>query len=307
MRAPEGSIGQRPHEDSEGHERLAPVGQLFVPEVELQGDWLVWPAPSAGRAVSPRATMITDFAQLRDPAAILRFATRWGPLGLCEHDLPCPHDGRQGRCWVRTRDDGAWLEPVQVWQRMADQVAATLRVSVSLHDGQAGAPADWAALGLGAEEIGLGRGMPPDEKTRLAQRWNDLLVRVDEWLVDAVCPLLIQRRRRPTFVLDSWWLHGALGLQLALAVCGARSFLVCDGCGEFFEVKRWRRYCEDCGLRVAWQRASKKLYDAKQKVRHLAQEGSSGAEIATMLGRRPSQVTRWIRASGKSDRRGKSR
>jgi transposase-like protein len=144
-------------------------------------------------------------------------------------------------------------------------------------------------------------------KTGLAQRWNDLLVRVDEWLADAVRPLLIQRRRRPTFVLDSWWLHGALGLQLALAVCGARSFLVCDGCGEFFEVKRWRRYCEECGLRVAWQRASKKLYDAKQTVRHFALEGRSVAEIGRRLGRRPAQVTRWIRASGKSGRRGKSR
>jgi hypothetical protein len=95
MRAPEGSIGQ-PHEDSEGHERLAPVGQLFVPEVELQGDWLVWPAPSGDRAVYSRATMITDFAQLRDPAAILRFAKSWGPLGLCEHDLRCPYDGLAG-------------------------------------------------------------------------------------------------------------------------------------------------------------------------------------------------------------------
>jgi hypothetical protein len=292
----------RPHEDSEGRERLAPVGRLFVPEVELHGDWLVWPAPSGGRSKSPRATMITDFARLRDPAAILRFAKHWGPLGLCEHDLPWPHDGPPGRCWVRTRD-GAWLEPVRVWQRMASQVDAMLRVSISLHDGRAGAPADWDALGLGAEQIGLGPGRARDEKTRLAQHWDALLVRVDEWLVEAVRPLLIQRRGRPTFVLDSWWLHGALGLQLALAVCGAPSFLVCDGCGEFFEVKRRRRYCEECGVRAAWRRASEKLYAAKQKARQLAQEGRSVAEIGTMLSRRPSQVTQWIRASGKSDRR----
>jgi hypothetical protein len=276
MRLDEARTSPRPHEDPEGRERLAPVGQLFVPKAELQGEWLVWPAPGRGRCVYPRATMITDFAQLHDPAAILRFAQRWGPLGLCEHDLPWPHGG----CWVRTRD-GAWLEPVRVWQRMASQVAAMLRVSISLHDG-------------GAAASGLGRPMPRDEKTRLAQRWHALLVGVNEWMAEAVRPLLIQRRSRPTFVLDSWWLHGALGLQLALAVCGARSFLVCDGCGEFFEVKRWRRYCEDCGLRAAWQRASKKLYAAKRKARYLAQEGRSVAEIATMLGRQPKQVRSWI-------------
>jgi hypothetical protein len=49
---------------------------------------------------------------------------------------------------------------------MADQVAALLRVSVSLHDGQAGAPADWAALGVGAEEFGLGRRMPREDRAR---------------------------------------------------------------------------------------------------------------------------------------------
>jgi hypothetical protein len=172
MRPREGPISPRPHEDPEGRERLAPVGGLFVPEVELQGDWLVWPAPSGGRVVNPRATMITEFAQLRDPAAILRFAKIWGPLGLCRHDLPWPHDGPQGRCWVRTRDDGAWHEPVSVWQKMAGQVAVMLRISISLHDGKLGERADWDALGLGEEEIGLGRWMPHDEKVRLAQRWG---------------------------------------------------------------------------------------------------------------------------------------
>jgi transposase-like protein len=187
---------------------------------------------------------------------------------------------------------------------MAGQVAAMWKLSISLHDGRAGALADWDVLGLGAEEVSVGA---RDETTRLAQRWNALLACVDEWLAEAVRPLLIQRRGRPTFVLDSWWLYGALGLQLALAVCGARSFLVCEGCGEFFEVKRARRYCEDCGLRVAWQRASKKLYASKQQVKRLAQEGRSTAQIATMLGRRRSQVSRWSHAAGKSGRRGRPR
>jgi hypothetical protein len=79
---------------------LAPRWQL-PRRIVLDGDRLRWtwtagtdgPGITPDRLIEPAAGLLEDFLQLRNAPArqILRYAQRWGVLGLCEHDFPAQH------------------------------------------------------------------------------------------------------------------------------------------------------------------------------------------------------------------------
>ena len=56
----------------------------------------------------PLSRCLASFAQLADGSdqAILRFATRWGPLGICEHGKPAAH----ADCEPLTVEHRSWEE-----------------------------------------------------------------------------------------------------------------------------------------------------------------------------------------------------
>src|SRR6516165_6411023 len=61
-------------------------------------------------------------------------------------------------------------------------------------------------------------------------------------------------------VVGGGGLFGALAVQLLVAVSGAGGLLICEECGLPFVPRRRRdqKYCEDCGIRAAWRRASER-------------------------------------------------
>ena len=52
-----------------------------------------WPGVTPDHLIAPAAGLLEHFLRLRDAPAdqIVRFAQRWGVLGLCEHDFPAQH------------------------------------------------------------------------------------------------------------------------------------------------------------------------------------------------------------------------
>src|SRR5438552_701854 len=71
-----------------------PAGSVFVPsDIELEDGRLHWGAGGARyKHVSSR--MLDDFIDLHDAddSSILRFARKWGVIGVCRHGLPGSHN-----------------------------------------------------------------------------------------------------------------------------------------------------------------------------------------------------------------------
>ncbi len=86
-----------------GHlERCVVAVRWPIPKrIVLDGDRLRWmwtpgrdrPGITPERLIGPAAGLLEEFLRLRDAPAdqILRYARRWGVLGLCEHDFPAQH------------------------------------------------------------------------------------------------------------------------------------------------------------------------------------------------------------------------
>ncbi len=83
-----------------------PPGLFGVPQARFE---------EGRRAVASRPVMLNSFMALAgDPERTLRFAKRWGLLGLCEHRLPADHRSHH-RLWMihmataeyRLADDGS--------------------------------------------------------------------------------------------------------------------------------------------------------------------------------------------------------
>jgi len=76
--------------------------------------------------------------------AVLRFAMRWGMLGICHHGLP---SGHSAECTPRStrEEDGAILEwePVEAWYRYSIQARTLLNVAIDLQMGDPGRVEDW--------------------------------------------------------------------------------------------------------------------------------------------------------------------
>jgi len=96
--------------------KSVPLLPLLVPAVRIQRGELYWsagwtaPLPAVSQPQSAER-ILEDFIQLADASdkEILRFAKKWGPLGLCRaHGLPVYHerkDGQVGPCPPRLKVD----------------------------------------------------------------------------------------------------------------------------------------------------------------------------------------------------------
>src|SRR5690242_12288204 len=75
-------------------ERPSQAEAWMVPsEIRIETGSIVYCADEGTRRVSEREGLLEDFLELRDAdgSAILKYARRWGVLGLCKHNLPADH------------------------------------------------------------------------------------------------------------------------------------------------------------------------------------------------------------------------
>jgi hypothetical protein len=261
-------------------------GTLTLPtHVEIQGDMLAWydyqtsardtSRPELPERIRAEGPILDQFIGLsaNKPEGIAAFARRWGVLNMPEdwviwHDAPA-----NGGFWVEdgvlwSRDQGR--EALALWDALAAQARAILRLTARVHRGEPTAIDDW--------HIALTRGFLPE---RAAETWA-LIQRklqsnrpfrnstVARWFItDLVSAGLEQTGVRPHFSwftagapeisLQGYGLRGALAVQLMAATAKADGVILCTGCGLSYIPERRpregeRRYCPACRAQKIPQR-----------------------------------------------------
>ncbi len=239
-----------------------PTRQPWVPgRMELDGDALVWYPHSTGHPVVDARGMLDTFLRIKSAKGVLRFAQRFGVLGICEHGLPYTHPPSPGQfrdeltgrplpyteCRPLRRNDYTNWEPLRVWFHRVDQAAAILRVAAALDAGKAPSKQDWQSM-IGGWRFKLSS--DPEENL------HQLRMFVGGWLHSGHVTVEID-------YLGNWpsmQLHadtfGTLAVQLVTAI-NKRHMVACSGCGLLYErggrmPQRGRRnFCPQCGETVA--------------------------------------------------------
>lgn len=287
--------------------------------VEIEGRWLTWNPKTPGRRLnSPSKNLLLGFANLARESdndfdkAVLRYARRWGVLGLCEHDLPGTHglhrsaprfaDATRG-CHGWRLPDGCHAEPVEPWRVLARQADAMLCGAVAINDGEPVSPEGCAALkGLCPpgfwprnpvrdQQSGQRRRMADSELVGVTGAIGPITMRVFRDDKDAVAfavrRWLDMADIRPVFTwsdrTDSGFgartLFGALALEL-VTLLGNRVAQpkVCAYCNLYYEPKpRERRASAFCGSeecnRMRWAKNSRARRAGDANVRGPYQRG----------------------------------
>lgn len=170
------------------------------------------------------------------------------------------------RCSPRGyRTDMPW-EPVSAWRAWAGRAYALLSITAALRQGE-----DWTA-----EDWRVASGSERWERPKTTAECR----RQVEWLANcwlgaaSVRPWLQTGNGAAQLALGSSRgnspLFGAIAIQLALAVCGAEGFAVCDGCKELHTPTRKprsgeRTYCQRCRDTGVPQRHAAADYRAREK------------------------------------------
>ena len=190
----------------------------------------------------------------RDLTGIPLFASQWGVLHLCHHQLPRTHpqvvpalpgdERREGPfCQTVYGEDVEGSESLVGWVWWALRARSVLRIASTFR---------------GANKVNLGEEwatlLPPNEAETAAADSSVAKSRlgseVETWLrVGAVRPR-IDLLEEPHLRVGGVELFGMIALQLASAVTGG-SVTFCTECGAGYVPKRQpvtgrRNYCEDC-------------------------------------------------------------
>jgi len=209
-----------------------------------------------------RQRLFADFLGLASAAdgSVLRFATHWGLLGLCEHldRLPsCPLCSRAlpGSSFL-TRG----IEPVAGWRRFSALALSLVRVGVKLRESESVRASDWkdvreavvqGRVGEMLDRVGFFGTSAITPEVRLSKLVNAM------WLQSGGATLVLDwPPDRPTiqFGEQKWdGLFPMMGVQLATAIVSSPEIFVCSACADpFFRSRRvksgQRNYCPrpDC-------------------------------------------------------------
>ena len=255
-------------------------GFLWVPsDVCIQGDRLTWTTRVPISEVQPANGFLDAFLSLHkqpDPA-ILRFAKKWGLLGVCDHDLPCSHNWppnnypERPTCMPRCekRDLITWYwEPLSVWRGISKHMSTLLTITAQARQGKKGQREDWLIL-----TSGTWRDPPPWEQTP-AWALNYIQDKVNHWLMmGQVNPSIhFDEARKASLRLDSkGWpgLFGELSIRLMLAVTGVDGLPLCYECGRAFLPRKKpnpqrRMFCPQCGEKARSRATSRDYYERKK-------------------------------------------
>ncbi len=277
-------------------EWLAPGSSVGVRDGCLDVDWRAF--AKAPRVVKAEPPMLERYARLADSEAkaeqaVVRYASRWGMLDLCGHQLPQEHGSTPLPIAFATTGGGVFTyassvecrslfgkEPVATWAYWSRQAAALLAVLSRLRGSEPARSEDWSVLSEDAPWVA----QEPMTQGLLNVREHARLWTAE--LVEGRVPLQTQRDvasgaietwlRLAGVSLELRWpkgvpeigfrgggLLGALGLQILLAAVDSSGWLLCPGCGRLHAPRttRYRRrsYCATCrAAKVPQQRASQR-------------------------------------------------
>lgn len=236
-------------------------------DVELEGKKLLWRATAGEeKRVHPGRELIEDFIRLHDssPAQIVKYAKRWGVLGLCSHGLPASHSFPS---FVSKVEDLPYIcapvpakqrrgyseEPLEKWHAFSKQAYGLLNIAARLHKNELVEPKDWEfvfPIFAVPSAIGSRAGALQSERHRVAyvmQRWLSL---------GAVRPRFTWEGLTPTFELGGptvkgTGLFGALAVQLLLIISRRDGLAFCSGCAKPHIPSRRpqadrRNFCSEC-------------------------------------------------------------
>ncbi len=268
--------------DNEGRvdRRSAVPAWSAPPEVELEGEWLLFRRPLLTlrhgrralerRRVSAGSSLLTEFVQLDEAPAerILAYARRHGPFGFCQHGDPS-HRLIPGGCSPAVSAGhaahAALREALQWWRNLAGHARGLLNAAAQLSKGR-------------VDDMTLARLNPEllfsAPRLRAARRDPASFVAygVELWLrFFQVRPRVTYNPRRKRFevrISGSSALAGALALQIMLALTRSVGVAVCSSCGKPFPPSRRpnpsrNTYCQACGIRAAWREAQARRRERK--------------------------------------------
>jgi hypothetical protein len=227
-------------------------------------------------AVDNTEEILWKFIRLHDAPSdeILRFARKWGVLGICEHSFPATHNpprmakskSHPACTPLRLNADNYW-EPLQSWRDYSRQARGILRIAARLHQDKLGLKEDWEAVY--GEDYTVS-GMAPEAEL-IWQRLR-LSFLVNDWLELGDV--------RPKFMWAgggigvSYYLtlFGVLASQLAFVISRDKGVGLCASCGEPYipgrrlPKRNQRNYCRGprCGKRGA-NRNAKRAQRLKQR------------------------------------------
>jgi predicted RNA-binding Zn-ribbon protein involved in translation (DUF1610 family) len=276
----------------EGRLSRVPVGQLLVPaRVWLEGDLLCHREEFKRDSKRPDRHLLASFIEhsAAGDGAVLRFATRWGALRVCEHGLPASHtaprdldpswfgwdnpEWRTRTCWPVMRRDRTFAEPIATWRRLGERMDSLVRIAAALRYDKLGRIEDWNHVYgpwpiKGREYSGVPT-VEPGENPNIPN-WARTVPQEHLLSLAGVGPTLGWDSRGPaTFALAGGWLFGALVLQLMLHVGHTEVLEACSACGAPYSPSRKPRqgeehFCPDCGREEARRRAQRRYYERKR-------------------------------------------
>ncbi len=294
---------------------LAPYGEtvggsvrsarFFIPAVELRGSLLHYRWTE--HQILSQATnqgMLDDFLALSSAQDVLRFAGRYGVLGLCKvHALPACQP--QGHEQVAHCAPGS-PESVDAWLAYAQSARELLGRAVELH--QAGSPkdTDWWEL---ADQINrwlyLGNVVPVcTPATRnpgldlslvngmlLALRASGFTVR----------PFPNAPAIKMPLISGFQGVFSVIAVQLFSAAAAKDGPALCYACGRIYMPTRRprgeRHYCQNCGRAVA-VRVSAREHKRRKRAAELHKQGLSPKGIAEKLSTDLKTIQKWIGQEG---------
>jgi len=288
-------LGEVSHPESGRVERPMTARPWRAYEVRLDGDRLRWRV-KPGTVVPPTGELLAAFVRLSEGSdgTILRFAKRWGPLGLCVHGFPaghpasywptraaeahpCPHNQTVvdvHQCTPRgTHEDEQW-EPLSEWRAWAARAKAILECVARLQEDRV--PSE-SAQRLAFDIAPDYEALPPTRtasqvKVALATAKSELTYYLNAWLRAASVRPFVESAPRITVTWGSSAnpVFGALAIQLMLVATGAWGLAVCNGCGDTYMPSRQpkphtRHYCPTCNEDGVPLRDAARAYRARQR------------------------------------------
>jgi len=236
--------------------------------LRLEGDRLIWlfrdqAKPDAQPLFADPKGALDAFRDIRDGEGVLRFARRYGVLGLCEHGLPVSHnpppvpaqeEESSRMCYPLGWGSGMYWEPIERWLHFVRVAMALVRIAARLHAETASDPGDWVTLYEDTHRPELRDVAYWATVVRNSEdSWRLLTWAVDDWLRLARLRLtLVWEKPRPILAYQASTTFGVIAIQLAAAASQSNSVAVCSGCGKpYSRTKRQpavgkRNWCDEC-------------------------------------------------------------
>ena len=215
-----------------------------------------------------------------EPDRVLRFARKYGVLGLCEHGKPVNHnppseDG-SGGCNPAGDLLSGRFESLERWFHFVRQARTLIDIAATLRTGSIPPKERWETIfedsiakgtytpwvtepvpSLNKLWFGLATDATPKrdpEQYAQARNWLAVAMVVNEWMrMGAVRPWMTYSESGVDLRMLSNT-FGALAMQLAAAVSSLHGIAKCSGCGQAYPrkaaIQRGRRnFCGNCGKR----------------------------------------------------------